>query len=171
MKSSSWLVLLPLLLSGLCFCGGEQEEQESGVLDGGGAFLCRSRGKMLPPPAFRLETCAFCYFYMPANQVSERHTSYQRDLSLSLTHTHTSRSFWQFGGEGGSSKWRMARPPPGAVAQLAQLLTGVDGGAGGDLLAAAANAFARIVPWLTDGENQTVSEFRYYLLQMESHRI
>lgn len=30
--------------------------------------LCRSRGKMLSVEAYRLETCALCYKYMPADQ-------------------------------------------------------------------------------------------------------
>ncbi len=80
---SSWLLLLLLLLLAVLtgFCGGasdEGAEEETATTTTTmpaaptaptEAFLCRSRGKMLPPAAFRLETCAFCYFYMPANQV------------------------------------------------------------------------------------------------------
>ena len=87
-------LLLLLLLALLAVRGGTteeegEEEEERGPTspppppnspasstEADGAYLCRSRGKMLPPGAYRLETCALCYYYMPSNQVSQSLSSY-----------------------------------------------------------------------------------------------
>ena len=85
-------LLLLLLLALLAVRGGtteEEGEEERGPTspppspnspasstEAEGAYLCRSRGKMLPPGAYRLETCALCYYYMPSNQVSQALSPY-----------------------------------------------------------------------------------------------
>ncbi len=86
-------LLLLMLLALLAVRGGtteeEEEEEERGPTspppppnspasstEADGAYLCRSRGKMLPPGAYRLETCALCYYYMPSNQVLQALSSY-----------------------------------------------------------------------------------------------